>query len=276
MAVGDATAPAGESVVTSRTSILPTAEGGIEYLVTGSGEPTTVLAHGLAGSIATTRPFGSGVSGTQAYLHFRGHGASSSPESAWTYANLAGELDAVARHVGASRALGVSMGAGALCHLVEGDPDRFERLVLVLPAVLDTPRTDTALERLIAMGRLADDHDLDGVAELMLLEQPAERRSDPVVVGWCREQARTIVTTDVSRALRTIPYAVPMHDRAALEKLTCPVLVITQTDDAAHPVWVAREIGERVRDARVEVLPPGGILWSHRARVRALITEFLG
>ncbi len=262
--------------MTAHTSILPTAEGGIEYLVTGRGDPVTVFAHGLAGSIATTRPFGSGVTGRQAYLHFRGHGASSSPESPWTYSALAGELAAVADHVGATRALGVSMGAGALCHLVEADPDRFERLVLVLPAVLDTPRTDAALDRLVSMARLAEEHDVDGVAELMRWEQPSDRRSDPLVVGWCREQARMIVDTDVSRALRSIPHAVAMHDRSALARLSCPVLVITQQDDPAHPQWVAREIAEIVPDSRLEVLPPGGILWGHRARVRALITEFFG
>lgn len=262
--------------MTARTSILPTAEGGIEYLVTGKGEPVTVFAHGLAGSIATTRPFGSGVRGRQAYLHFRGHGASSSPESPWTYANLAGELATVADHVGATRALGVSMGAGALCHLVERQPGRFERLVLILPAVLDTPRTDSALERLTTMGRLAQEHDLAAVADLMLLEQPADRRDDPAVLGWCQEQARMIVATDVSRALRTIPHSVAMRDRTALEALRCPVLVITQQDDAAHPLWVAREIAHRVPDAQLEVLPPGGILWGHRARVRELIRDFLG
>ena len=94
------------------------------------------------------------------------------------YSALADELDAVATHVGATNALGVSMGAGAICHLVERVPDRFERVVLALPAVLDTPRTDSALERLLEMGRLAQEHDTDGVAELLLFDQPAEHRDE--------------------------------------------------------------------------------------------------
>ncbi len=261
--------------MSARTSILPGAEGGIEYLTTGAGGPSTVFAHGLAGSIATTRPFGSGVAGTQTYFHFRGHGASSSPESAWTYSALADELDAVATHVGATRALGVSMGAGATCHLLERIPDRFERVVLALPAVLDTRRTDSALERLLEMGRLAEEHDTDGVAELLLFEQPAEHRDDPVVRNWCRDQANTIVRTDVSRALRSIPHATALHDRRSLAAVQAQVLVIAQQDDPAHPLWVAREIAELVPGARLEVLPPGGILWTHRARVRELVRGFL-
>ena len=261
--------------MSTRTSILTYPQGGIEYLTTGTGRPSTVFAHGLAGSIATTRPFGSGVAGSQTYFHFRGHGASSSPESAWTYSALADELDAVATHVGATNALGVSMGAGAICHLVERDPDRFERVVLALPAVLDTPRTDSALERLLEMGRLAQEHDTDGVAELLLFDQPVEHRDEQVVRNWCRDQADTIVRTDVSRALRSIPHVTALHDRQSLARVTAQVLVITQQDDPAHPLWVGREIAELVPNARLEVLPPGGILWSHRARVRELVREFL-
>ncbi|HET7661061.1 MAG TPA: alpha/beta hydrolase, partial [Oryzihumus sp.] len=58
------------------TSLLDGPDGALEYLLTGSGGPTTVFGHGLAGSIETTRPFGSGVEGTRAFFHFRGHGAS--------------------------------------------------------------------------------------------------------------------------------------------------------------------------------------------------------
>ena len=122
------------------TSLVDGPGGALEVLTTGSGLPSTVFAHGLAGSIETTRPFGSGVAGSRTFFSFRGHGASAAPETDWTYAALAAELDAVARHVGATRALGVSMGAGALCSLLEQQPDRFDRLVLVIPAVVDRPR----------------------------------------------------------------------------------------------------------------------------------------
>jgi pimeloyl-ACP methyl ester carboxylesterase len=127
------------------TSLLEAPGGLLEFTTTGSGLPATVFAHGINGSIATTRPFGSGVQGSRTFLHFRGYGASTAAETPVTYAALAGELRAVADHVGATQALGVSMGAGALCALLADTPLRFRRLVFVLPAVLDRPRSDDAL-----------------------------------------------------------------------------------------------------------------------------------
>ena len=128
------------------TSLLEGPDGLIEFTTTGSGLPATVFAHGLTGSIETTRPFVSGVKGSRTFLHFRGYGASTAQETPWTYPALADELRAVADHVGATQALGVSMGAGALCALLAHTPLRFERLVFVLPAALDRPRTDDALD----------------------------------------------------------------------------------------------------------------------------------
>lgn len=259
----------------SRTSLLPTAHGALEYLVTGTAEPTTVFGHGLTGSIDTTRPFGGGVPGRKAYLHFRGHGASSAPETPWTYGALAEELLTVADHVGATRAVGISMGAGAICRVLEQQPDRFSAVVLIIPAVLDRPRHDEALQRLLRMAELAGERDVEGITELLQLEQPADIRRRPDVEAWCRRQAETIVRTEVGRALRTIPREVPLHDRSRLQQVTAPTLVIGQEEDPAHPAFIARELGEALPQATVEILPPGGLMWQHRDRVRRLVGEFL-
>jgi pimeloyl-ACP methyl ester carboxylesterase len=259
----------------SLTSLLDGPDGPIEYLTTGNGEPRTVFAHGLAGSIDTTRPFGSGVRGSRTFFHFRGHGASAAPETPWTYAALAGELRVVADHVGATRALGVSMGAGALCHWLEREPKRFERVVFALPAVLDTPRSDAAMERLVAMAQAADDRDVEGMADLLAEEQPAGLRDTRAVRHWCDQQAHRLVGTPVSRALRSLPHEVAMDDREALSGIPVPVLVLAQEGDPAHPVHIAEEIAGRVPHARLEMLPEGGIMWRHRARVRELVGRFL-
>jgi pimeloyl-ACP methyl ester carboxylesterase len=66
------------------TSLLEVPDGLLEFTTTGSGVPATVFAHGLAGSIQTTRPFGSGVRGSRTFMHFRGHGGSAAPETPWT------------------------------------------------------------------------------------------------------------------------------------------------------------------------------------------------
>jgi pimeloyl-ACP methyl ester carboxylesterase len=107
----------------------------IDYLVTGSGDPVTVFAHGLSGSIMETRPLGSGVVGTRVFFHFRGHGESAAPAGSWSYDDIGAELLAVADHFDARRALGASMGAGAILNVLAAHPDRFDRVVLFLPAV---------------------------------------------------------------------------------------------------------------------------------------------
>lgn len=259
----------------SLTSMLDGPDGQIEYLTTGSGLPRTLFAHGLGGSIDTTRPFGSTVAGTRTYLHFRGHGASAAPQTPWTYAALAAELAAVADHVGATRVVGVSMGAGALCHLLETEPDRFERPVLVLPAVLDTPRQDAALDRMVAMAQLADDRNVPGLAELLVLEQPAGVRDLAAVRVWCEQRARLLVGTPVSHALRTLPLTTAMHDRESLRRVQVPVLILAQEGDPAHPVGIAETIAALVPDARLSIFDDQGLIWGHRREVRALLGQFL-
>ena len=154
------------------TSPLDGPNTSLEFITTGSGSPATVFAHGLTGTIETTRPFGSGVKGSRTFINFRGHGPPAAPETSWTYAALADELSAVADRVGATQALGVSMGAGALCSLLAHTPLRFERLVFVMPAVLDRPRTDDALDRLAEMALCVDHRDVEGLEALLLQEQP--------------------------------------------------------------------------------------------------------
>jgi pimeloyl-ACP methyl ester carboxylesterase len=257
------------------TSLLDGPAGSLELITTGSGLPATVFAHGLTGSIQTTRPFGSGVSGSRTFLQFRGHGGSSATETPWTYPSLANELRAVADQVGATQALGVSMGAGALCSLLARTPLRFEKLVFVMPAVLDRPRTDDALERLVEMARCVDSGDIEALTACLLEGEHASVRTQPAVQLWFRRQAEAMVGTPVSPALRALPTAVPLTDHRVLAGVIAPALVIAQEDDPAHPVWVAERLAASLPDARLVVMAPGGLLWRHRAVMRDLIGGFL-
>lgn len=274
------TVPPGRIQVTVRragptSSLLAGPAGLLEFTTTGSGLPGTIFAHGLGGSIQTTRPFGSGVRGSRTFLHFRGHGGSVAAQTPWTYGALANELRTVADHVGATQALGVSMGAGALSALLANTPLRFERLVFVIPAVLDQPRTDDALAPLAEMAHCADSGDAAGLAALLLAGEAESVRTQPAVQLWCRRRAALLVGTPVSHALRALPAAVPLADRAVLAAVTVPALVIAQEGDPAHPVWVAEQLAATLPDARLEVMAPGGIIWSHRDAMRDLIGRFL-
>jgi pimeloyl-ACP methyl ester carboxylesterase len=255
--------------------LLPVGDVQIEYVVAGSGSPVSVFGHGLAGSIPETRPFASGVKGTKAFLHFRGHGASSVPESRWTYAAVADELRAVADSIGATQALGVSLGAGALLRLVADDPDRFDRLVFVLPGSIDRPRADLAVRRMEEMAQHIAHREVDAVADLLLSEQPVDARSRPDVRVWSRRQAGRLAGTSVARALHELPSQHPLEDRSVLSAVTVPALVIGQSGDDAHPAELARELAVSLPHAHLTLFDARGILWSHRRELRRLIGNFL-
>lgn len=254
------------------TDLVDGPTGPLEVLTAGRGEPRTVFAHGLAGSIPTTRPYAAKVPGVRSFLHFRGHGRSPAPDGPWEYADLAAELWTVADHVGARQALGISMGAGALCAGLVDDPERFDKVVLVLPAAIDAPRQDAAMARFALLATLVEAGDHEGVAQHLLEQEPVAVRTAPGMRTWARDQAGRLIGTGVGRAL---PHRTPVADRAALSAVHAPVLLLAQEDDPAHPAAVARELAEIFPRAVLQVLPAGGIMWEHRARVRDLVGDFL-
>jgi pimeloyl-ACP methyl ester carboxylesterase len=247
----------------------------IEYLVTGSGDPVTVFAHGLSGSISETRPLGSGVAGTRVFFHFRGHGASSAPAGSWSYDDIGGELLAVADHFGATRALGASMGAGAICNVLAKQPDRFERVVLFLPAVLDVIPPDAPVHRLTALADAIESNDVERLTQILVEDQPAPVRAMPAVHDYMRLRAEGLVGTPIAQAVRSIPLTVPVPDRRALEKVTVPVLVLGQEGDPVHLLSIAQEIAGVLPNATLHTFPEDGGIWLARDQLREVITSFL-
>lgn len=250
-------------------------EGPLEVLVTGSGDPVTVFAHGLASSIDETRPYGSGVLGLRVFLHFRGHGASYAPQSSWTYEAVASELMAVASQYGASRGVGVSLGAGALLRAACEAPRQFARLVLLLPGALDRPRHDPAVIRMETMAGLVERRDLAGLADALVADQPDGAQSRPDVRVWAERRARRLAGTHVAHALLDLSARFPLEPSTDPSVVTCPVLVVGQEGDGAHPADLARETADRLPNATLRIFDSDGLVWGHRAEVRELVSMFL-
>lgn len=250
--------------------------GPLEVQTTGSGAPVTLAAHGLGASIAETRPLLSGVAGTRVFAAARGHGGSPLPAGPLDYAALAADLLAVAGDAGATQALGVSMGAGTLLRLLSASPDRFERVVLFLPAAIDAPRTDAAVRRLAALADALDSADLAAVEREVLLELPPDLRDSPVARTYVATRARFLrASPGAGRALRELPDVAPVTDRTALAAVSADVLVLAQEDDALHPAQVARELVGVLPRARLAVFDRPGVVFRERARLRTLVSDFL-
>jgi 3-oxoadipate enol-lactonase len=258
------------------TELIATPHGvELEWFVTGEAPPVTVFAHGLGSSIAETRPLGSAVAGRKVFFHFRGHGRSDAPTGTWTYVDLARDLRAVADLSGATRALGASLGAGALCRLLADHPTRFDRLVFFLPAVLDAPRPAAAQQRLTTLLEAVDTGDAATVADVISQEAPPQLRNSPAVWSFLRQRLDQLMRDGLAAGLASLPEQTAIDDRSALSAVTAPALVIGCRGDDLHPTVVAEQLAESLPNATLHIYDRPGVIWTQRADLRERISAFL-
>jgi 3-oxoadipate enol-lactonase len=211
----------------------------------GSGAPVTLVGHGLGATPGEARLPTSGLPGTKVVVTLPSHGdAPDAPEGYWTYRRIAADLRDAARETGATQAVGVSLTAGALLALLADEPDAFDRVALLLPAVLDEPRRMLSREEAItAVG------------------------GPP---GYQAERRQAFARLD--GALAELPGQVAVLDRTVLSRVTAPVLVVGATDDPLHPEDVAKQVAASFPNGRLELVPS----WStHRGDVRRWLSDFL-
>ncbi|WP_433827477.1 alpha/beta fold hydrolase [Actinoplanes sp. CA-015351] len=247
----------------------------VEQLITGAGDPVTVFAHGLAGDIAGTRPFGSGVTGRRVFFHFRGHGRSDVPPGPWSFADLAAELSAVADLAGATRALGVSMGAAALCRLLTTDPHRFERVVLYLPAPLDGQRSAASVTRMERFLACVESGEAAMIAEAVETEIPPAVRNTPAGWSHLRQRVESLQRDGLAQEIATVWDSPAVEEESALREFRGRALVIGCLGDDVHPVSWAERLAELLPGAELEVFDRPSILWTSRQELRTRISNFL-
>jgi pimeloyl-ACP methyl ester carboxylesterase len=255
------------------TTVAPlTRVAGVDVNVVGSGLPVTVFAHGLGGSSIETRPLAVRTPGTRVLLTFRCHGESDPIEGGWTYDDLADDLLEVADAFGATRAAGLSLGAGALLRVLSRLPDRFERLAFVLPAALDETRDDLATARLRRLGDALVAGDEAHVVRMLLEEVPAAVRDRGGVRILVDRRARLMLGS-------TPPYPrgtdAPLTDLQGLAAVAAPALVISQADDPLHPSEVATRLACLLPNAELLLLEPGGVFWTETRRVQDALATHL-
>jgi len=233
--------------------------GEVAFTAIGEGHPVTVFAHGLGGSSAETRPLASKVPGTRVLIDFRGHGASGPLPDGWDYGLLAADLLAVADAVRAEAAVGLSLGAGALLRVLSVRPDRFSRVAFVLPATIDTTRNDGATRRLDRLGDAIDAQDLDRVTAILMAEVPAVSRERRGVETLVRRRAAQLSRRPAPRPMQADR---PIDDRALLERIRIPALVVGQDADPLHRLDVAAELAGLLPAGRLLSMPEGGVFWT--------------
>jgi len=246
--------------------------GGLNVVVLGEGSPVTVFAHGLGGSVAETRPLATRVEGTRVLFDFPGHGDSVELANGWDYDLLADGLLAVADAFGATQAVGLSLGAGALLRALSRDRHRFTRLAFVLPAAIDGTRRDGATERLRVLGDAIVSGDADAAAAFLLAELPASVRGRRGIEVLVRRRAVQLVAKPAPEPAYDDR---PLHGRRLLPRLGVPALVVGQEQDALHPLDLAVELHGLLPQAHLAVYPQAGVFWTAAREAQEALARHL-
>ena len=243
--------------------------------VDGEGDPVTVLAHGLTNSCRELAMLTPLVPGTKVRFCFRGHGHSSSPEHGYRFADFARDLDAVARSYGADIAVGTSLGAGAICHLVAREPDRFRKLVMLLPAGLDVPFQYK--ERMLRTAALVEGKTREEAIEALLSDgiRQGNYAEMPWLLDFDRQLTEHINPVGVPRAIREVIEDWPLEDRRDMARVTAPTLLICREGDEIHPAIVGRVLAEIMPNAELMVFADGEEMFHSTPDIVARVRDFV-
>lgn len=227
--------------------------------VQGEGDPVTVVAHGITSSSEEISFFATRAPGSRVLFDFRGHGRSESPpESAgYDYPAMRRDLEFVADRYGATRAFGVSLGAGSILNVLADRPDRFERIVLFIPARIDEA-TRAASERYPPLAHLLETRSLEEVADLAVAAPESQPLFDirPQWRQFIRARVLRMNSTGIPRALRaSVDGAQPLEDPSALSRVTAPVLILGHEGDPLHPASVATRLADLLPNASLRMWP---------------------
>jgi 3-oxoadipate enol-lactonase len=224
--------------------------------VVGEGEPVILLAHGLTGNRNELALFAPFLPGTKVLMDFRGHGQSGRPPAgSYTFDHLAGDVEAVADEYGVSVVAGGSMGAAATLRLLESDPGRFAKLIILLPAKLEVG--DETYRRLSRMADLLEEHGPERTAEIVVAEEDAAGSFDtfPASKDYRRAAILAMNSDGVPHAIRGVINDRPVRDPERIRLVTAPTLIIAQEGDSFHSTEVARELEAVMPNSELVVLP---------------------
>jgi 3-oxoadipate enol-lactonase len=227
----------------------------LHVAVDGSGDPVTVFAHGLTNSCMELAAFTPFAPGTKVRFCFRGHGHSGTPPAdRFGFADFARDLDAVARAYGATNAVGTSLGAGAITHLLGEQPDRFARVVFLLPAALDIPIGDHSMFDRTA--ELLETLPKDEAIETALRESGRAANYDvnPGLRDFDLLLWQDMNPVGVARAIRGVTRDVAIEDRERLRAVTAPALIIAREGDPIHPGDLGRVMADLMPNAELVML----------------------
>lgn len=232
----------------------------LAYESTGEGE-LAVYAHGMLLSRQAEADQGlyawdavERLAGRQ-FVRYdaRGHGDSSGRAEAsdYTFPRFAGDLLALLDHLGADRpvaGMGASLGCATVLTAAVREPERFDRLVLLIPPTAwETRPAQTAL-----YSRLADVVDQGGVEALGTAMAGAAVPSSLADAPGYPPRSIGVPPQLLSPLLRGAATS-DLPAREKLARLTQPTLILAWADDPGHPLSTAEQLAELLPGASLHV-----------------------
>lgn len=200
----------------------------------------------------------------------RGHGRSTGDpvDCDYTYPSLADDLLALLDHLRASEpavAMGASMGCGTVLHAAVRAPDRFSRLVLLIPPTAWTTRGAHAR----ANRESADTVEREGVDALLATRAQQPR---PAVVA----DVPDLPPTPAERLLPAILRGLAASDLPSpgdVAALRQPTLVLGWPGDPGHPLSTAETLAQVLPRAELHVSRTGSDIRTWGSRIAAYLSR---
>ena len=244
----------------------------------GQGRPV-IYAHGLSSSRAneplyTLNDWSPIVASGRRLIRYdaRGHGESTGrPQyTDYIWSHLAGDLLAVIDRLAGPEpadAMGASMGCGTLLYAALEQPERFGRLVLIIPPTAwDTRVAIAEANRTIA--DLVESRGLDFVLEVTEDVPPP-----PVHAGSPNPLPPPAIPERLYPHVMRGSAASDLPDPETLRTLTHPALILTWAGDQGHPVSTAETLRKVMPNASLHVSPDRADVLTWGARAAEFLTS---
>jgi 3-oxoadipate enol-lactonase len=219
--------------------------------VEGSGDPVIML-HGLGGTSNTFCPQVLGLGGRYRTIRPDLPGSGRTPlGGSLTIQSMVDAVVRAAKAVGAERAhfVGHSMGTIVCQHVAEQHPELVRSLALFGP-IHQPP--EPARKGLGDRAAKARNEGMPGIADqIVQATLSGDTKSNaPVAVALVREFIMRQDAEGYARNCEALAAAQP----ANLDRIKCPVRLVTGDEDPVAPASNARAMAERLSDARVTIL----------------------
>ena len=279
-----------EMALETGSTIAETTAGDIEYAEAGDGKPALVI-HGAGGGYDQGLLIGSDLGGGYRVIAPSRFGYLRTPvPQDSSPAAQADAHDALLDFLGVRDALviGASAGGPSAIELALRHPDRVSALILLVPRTYDPTNSigvDESPQSRMVLRLVEDSADF-----LFWLAKQFSRSSVVRFLGVPPELEAKASSKERERVTKVIDSILPLSSRVRglavdsaaqispwpLDRISCPVLVISAEDDLFGTLPGARFTAEHIPNAELRILATGGhLMVGHTSEVRNLIRGFL-